>query len=91
MALTQAHYLLMLAEDARSRGDELSNEWHQKAMAHAKEVHDLSLLIERARELIEREKARFQQYAPQLQGETQEQRATLPPHLVRPQQKKAAE
>jgi hypothetical protein len=84
MPLTQAHYLLMLAEDAASRGDDISDEWRRKATAHYQEVHELSILIERARELVAREKARFQQYAPQPQDEPL-------PRIVRPQvpQKKA--
>jgi hypothetical protein len=93
MALTQAHYLLMLAEDARTRGDELSEEWREKATAHWREVHDLSMLIERARELVAREKARFQSYAPQgqLQEESANVQRQVPSHVIRPQvqQKKA--
>jgi hypothetical protein len=96
MPLTQAHYLLMLAEDIRDKGDELSNEYRQRAAAHHREIHEVSALIEQAREVIEREKARFQQFAP---GAAAGAQATavgtgLPPHLIRqqaPPQKKAAE
>jgi hypothetical protein len=63
MPLTQAHYLLMLAEDISNRGDELSEEMRQKGIVHAREVAELSALIERAREVIEVEKTKWARYA----------------------------
>jgi hypothetical protein len=99
MPLTQAHYLLMLAEDIRDKGDELSNEYRQRAAAHHREIYEVSALIEQAREVIEREKARFQQFAPGTAAGSQTPAGQglssgLPPHLIRqqaPPQKKAAE
>jgi hypothetical protein len=64
MALSQAQYLLMLAEDAYARGNMLAEEIRQKGLAHAREVAELSELIDRAKEIIEHEKARFASYAP---------------------------
>jgi len=92
MPLSQINFLLMLAEDAAIKGDEISEEWRQKAILHYQEVHELSRLIDRAKELIEREKVRFQQYAPQSQPRPQIQpQEGLPQHLARPALKKAAE
>jgi hypothetical protein len=62
--MTQAQYLLMLAEDARDKGDELIVEIRQRGAEHAREVASLSALIDQARDIIEREKARFSQYLP---------------------------
>jgi hypothetical protein len=62
--VTQAHYLLMLAEDARQKGDELAEEMRQRGIAHAQEVIELARLIDRARDIIEHEKQRYAQYLP---------------------------
>jgi hypothetical protein len=64
MPLTQAHYLLMLAEDVHQRGDELSEEMNQRGIAHAREVAELSVLIERAKSIIEAERAKWARYIP---------------------------
>jgi hypothetical protein len=68
MAASQAQYLLMLAEDARQHGDQLAEEMRQKGAAHAQQVAELSTLIDRAKEIIDREKSRFGQYLPQQQS-----------------------
>jgi hypothetical protein len=67
MPLTQAHYLLMLAEDHSQKGEELSEEMRQRAVAHFREAADLSALIDRAKELIDAEKAKWARYvSPEL-------------------------
>ena len=77
MALTQAQYLLMLAEDARAAGDQFAEEIRQKGAAHARQLLEASELIERARDIIEREKSRFGQYIP-AQRQREEPPAQLP-------------
>jgi hypothetical protein len=63
MPLTQAHYLLMLAEDHYQKGEELSEEMRQRAFAHYNEATELSALIDRAKTLIDADKAKWARYA----------------------------
>lgn len=79
MALTQAAYLLMLAEDARAKGDEFAERVRQEGIAHAQQVAELSTLIDRAKDIIDREKVRFERYAPRSEPESR------PPVGVAPQ------
>ena len=80
MALTQAQYLLMLAEDARAAGDQFAEEIRQKGAAHARQLLEASELIERARDIIEREKSRFGQYFPAQQRQGEQLPGATPPH-----------
>jgi hypothetical protein len=64
MPLTQAHYLLMLAEDLRQKGDGLTEEMRQRAIAHYREATELSALIDRAKDLIDAEKVKWARYLP---------------------------
>jgi hypothetical protein len=64
MPLTQAHFLLMLAEDHRQKGEDLAKEMRQRGIAHAREAAELSTLIERARDIIEAEKSKWALYSP---------------------------
>jgi hypothetical protein len=64
MKTTQVEYLLMLAEDVRDQGNEFIDEVQQRGQAQAKRILELAAMIERAREIIEREKIRFAHYMP---------------------------
>ena len=66
MALTQAQYLLMLAEDRRAKGEALSDKMHQEYLAHAREILEDSALIDRAKEIMDHEKSRFASYISKL-------------------------
>jgi hypothetical protein len=62
--LTNIELLLMLSEDVRAQGDELSSEMHQRGMAHARRVGDLLVMLDKARGVLLQEKSRYQQYFP---------------------------
>jgi hypothetical protein len=62
--LTNIELLLMLSEDVRAQGDELSSEMHQRGMAHARRVGDLLVMLDKARAVLLQEKQRYQQYFP---------------------------
>jgi hypothetical protein len=62
--LTNIELLLMLSEDVRTQGDELSTEMHQRGMAHARRVGDLLVMLDKARAVLLQEKQRYQQYFP---------------------------
>jgi hypothetical protein len=72
MALTQAQYLLMLAEDKRARGDVLSNRVRQEMSEFYQELLDDAALINRAKEAMDAQLARFQQWAPRPEPMRQE-------------------
>lgn len=62
--LTNIELLLMLSEDVRTQGDELSSEMHGRGMAHARRVADLLVMLDKARAVLLQEKQRYQQYFP---------------------------
>jgi len=71
--LTNIELLLMLSEDVRTQGDELSSEMHARGMAHARRVGELLAMLDKARGVLLQEKQRYAQYFPR-----EEQRQTLP-------------
>ena len=62
--LTNIELLLMLSEDVRAQGDELSSEMHQRATVHARRVSELLVMLDKARAVLLQEKQRYQQYFP---------------------------
>jgi hypothetical protein len=62
--LTNIELLLMLSEDVRAQGDELSSEMHGRGVAHARRVADLLVMLDKARAVLLQEKQRYQQYFP---------------------------
>ena len=97
MALTQAEYLLMLAEDARSKGDDIADEIkrqreleRQQGAAHYKDLERLDELLDRAKEIVTAQKARFVQYVEQRQIQRHPQNPPMP-RAVAAAQKAAAE
>jgi hypothetical protein len=62
--LTNIELLLMLSEDVRAQGDELSSEMRGRGMAHARRVADLLVMLDKARAVLLEEKQRYQQYFP---------------------------
>lgn len=71
--LTNIELLLMLSEDVRSQGDELSTEMHARGMAHARRVTELLAMLDKARGVLMQERQRYSQYFPR-----EEQRQSLP-------------
>jgi hypothetical protein len=69
--LTNIELLLMLSEDVRAQGDELSSEMHARGMAHARRVADLLNMLDKARGVLLQEKSRYQQYFPREREERQ--------------------
>jgi len=72
--LTNIELLLMLSEDVRAQGDDLSSEMHQRGMAHARRVGELLAMLDKARSVLLQEKSRYQQYFPR----EHEQRQAIP-------------
>lgn len=62
--LTNIELLLMLSEDVRAQGDELSSEMHGRATVHARRVSELLLMLDKARSVLLQEKQRYAQYFP---------------------------
>lgn len=91
--ITQVQYLLMLAEDARDKGDNLDEDMRRKGGAHFEQLVELSELITRAKAIVDNEIQRFRAYAPRQA--TAQAQAKLPKHLINPQnagtQQKVAE
>ena len=63
--LTNIELLLMLSEDVKSQGDELSAEMTQRGAAHAHRVMELLNMLDRARFILEQERKRFSVYLPE--------------------------
>jgi hypothetical protein len=74
MALSQAQYLMMLAEDKRARGDVLNHRIRQEMSEFYQELLDDAALINRAKEVMDAQLARFQQWAPRQEAQGQLQR-----------------
>jgi hypothetical protein len=93
MALSQAQYLLMLAEDARDQGDEIDEETRKQAAivrargaAHYHELDKLDQIVDKAKQIITQEKARFAQYirtAQEASAGNAALQSGVPPHIVR--------
>jgi hypothetical protein len=62
--LTNIELLLMLSEDVRAQGDELSSEMHGRGVAHARRVSELLAMLDKARSVLMQEKQRYAQYFP---------------------------
>jgi hypothetical protein len=87
--LHNVEVLLMLSEDARVQGDELSAEMHRMGVAHARKVADLLGMVDKARVMLERERQRFAHYLPReaepaRQMPREEERPQLPRAQPRP-------
>lgn len=79
--LTNIELLLMLSEDVRSQGDELSQEMHSRGMAHARRVTELLAMLDKARSVLMQERQRYSQYFPREerpQAISQDDTTTLP-------------
>src|SRR5262245_50034829 len=88
--LTNIELLLMFAENARATGDDLSAEMHQRVTEHVKRVAELSVMIDKAKTLLQGETERWAAYFPResknLVGDEPArlpQRSPLPQHLKR--------
>lgn len=57
--LTNIEFLLMLSDDVKAQGDELTVEINSRGAAHARRVLELIGMLEKARALLERERQRF--------------------------------
>jgi hypothetical protein len=62
--LNNVELLIMLSDDVRAQGDDLSKEMYERGRAHARRVQELSAMLVKAQELLEFEKRRFSQYLP---------------------------
>ena len=76
--LTNIEFLLMLSDDVKAQGDELTIEINQRGAAHARRVLELIGMLDKARALLEREKQRFGIYLPQQPHEHPLPRSELP-------------
>lgn len=65
--MNQIEVLLRLSENARDKGDELIRDQSQINTAHAKDLLELSRMIELAKSNIDNELARFQRWLPREQ------------------------
>jgi hypothetical protein len=63
--LTNIELLIMLSEDVKSQGDELSTEMHQRCATHARRVGELRAMLDKARDMMEQEFQRYERYLPQ--------------------------
>ena len=61
--------LLMLAETARSEGDQLVVDQNKAYAAHARKLIELSNMIDSARAMVDAERERFARWLPQEQGQ----------------------
>ena len=61
--------LLMLSEDVKAQGDDLSAEMIAKGAAHARRVEELYGMLQRAMSMLEVERQKFQKYLPVRQQE----------------------
>lgn len=59
--------LLMLSEDVKAQGDDLSAEMLAKGAAHARRVEELWNLLQRAVQIVAAERDKFQRYLPREQ------------------------
>ena len=64
MALTQVEYLLMLTEEARSKGDELDDRHHRELSEHGQRLAHLRSLLNQAHRNLEDQERRFENYIP---------------------------
>jgi len=94
MAISQAQYLLMLAEDAREKGDDFAAEVRKQAeavraqgAAHYRELDALDQIIDKAKEIIRLEKSHFAKYLSRDGND----HAALPPTGVPQHIRKVAE
>lgn len=62
--MNQVEFLLRLSENAQDKGDELLRERDKVYVAHAKELLDLSRMIEAAKANIDNELSRFARWVP---------------------------
>ena len=62
--MNQVEFLLRLSENARDKGDELLRERDKVYVAHAKELLELSEMIEAAKSNIDQELERFRRWVP---------------------------
>lgn len=58
--MDKIEFLLMLAQDLRADGDTLSAETRERYSAHYQRACELSVMIDKAKELTDREKQRFE-------------------------------
>ena len=63
--LSQVEFLLQLSENARARGDELTQNQNNIYTAHARDLVELSRLIELAKGNLDAELQRFARWIPQ--------------------------
>ena len=63
--LTNVEYLLMLAEDARAQGDDITTEINRQGEAHARKVLALLGMIKKAEQILNEELRRFNHYLPE--------------------------
>lgn len=59
--------LLMLSEDVKAQGDDLSAEMLMKGAAHARRIEELWNMLQRAMQLLALERDKFQKYLPREQ------------------------
>lgn len=62
--LTNIELLVLMTEDLKNQGDELTVEINSRGAAHARRVVELLAMLEKAHHLLEREKQRFEVYLP---------------------------
>jgi hypothetical protein len=72
--LTNIELLIMLSEDVRAQGDDLTAEMHQRGQAHARRVVELLTMLERARTSLLQERDRYSHYLPANRQERAEAR-----------------
>lgn len=71
--------LLMLSDDLRAQGDDLSAEMRARGIAHAQKVEHLLGMLAKATQMLERERQRFSSYLPRENGQTQHAPPQQPP------------
>ena len=67
--LTNVELLIMLSQDVKAQGDDLSREMTERGASHARRVIELLGMLENAKAMLESERQRFSMYLPRTREE----------------------
>ena len=67
--LTNVELLIMLSQDVKAQGDDLSREMTERGATHARRVLELIGMLDNAKAMLESERQRFSVYLPRMRDE----------------------